>query len=167
MTALAGIWDQRSGCDVFEYCARMLAAQSVYGRDGESRWDASTVSLGCRLWRLLPEDSSGIQPLRGAASGFVLVADLRLDNREELASELHLAPVEAATMSDAALLLAAFERWDDECCARLVGDFAFALWDEREQRLVLARDIIGARPLHYYAAEGFFAFASMPKGLHG
>ena len=48
----------------------------------------------------------------------------------------------------------------------LVGDYALALWDAARQRLVLARDPLGQRPLHYHRGSGFFAFASMPKGLH-
>lgn len=166
MTALAGIWDSRGDRDVGEDCARMLAAQSMYGRHGEKRWVDGAVTLGRRLWRLLPEDVYDTQPLQGRNSGYVLVADLRLDNRDDIAAELGVSVAEVRTMCDAALLLAAFERWDEDCFDHLVGDHAFVLWDRREQRLVLARDIMGSRPLHYHRSETFFAFASMPKGLH-
>ncbi|HEX8526354.1 asparagine synthetase B family protein, partial [Allosphingosinicella sp.] len=47
-----------------------------------------------------------------------------------------------------------------------IGDYAFALWDKDRRRLILARDPMSARPLHYHRGRGFFAFASMPKGLH-
>jgi asparagine synthase (glutamine-hydrolysing) len=167
MTALGGIWDFRGGRDVGHDCARMLAAQSVYGPHGACQWTSETVAIGRRLWRLLPEDCYDTQPLQARGGGFVLVADLRLDNREELAAELRISAAQARTMCDAALLLAAFERWDDNCVDRLVGDYAFAVWDVHAHRLVLARDIIGARPLYYHRAGGYFAFASMPKGLHG
>jgi asparagine synthase (glutamine-hydrolysing) len=60
----------------------------------------------------------------------------------------------------------ALERWGEEAVDRLVGDFAFALWDGGRERLLLARDFLGQRPLHYHRGDGFFAFASMPKGLH-
>jgi len=144
----------------------MLAAQSIYGRHGENRWVEGSVALGRRLTRLLPEDVFDTQPLHGRESPFVLVADLRLDNREDLAAELGIQAEQAKTMCDAALLLAAFERWDDDCVDHLVGDYAFAVWDSRAHRLVLARDMIGSRPLHYHRGAAFFAFASMPKGLH-
>jgi asparagine synthase (glutamine-hydrolysing) len=58
------------------------------------------------------------------------------------------------------------ERWDEAALDRIVGDYAFALWDPNRRRLLLARDYGGARPLHYHSGNGFFAFASMPKGLH-
>jgi asparagine synthase (glutamine-hydrolysing) len=166
MSAIAGIWDFRGGQDPAQCCARMLAAQSIYGRHGENRWTDGAVGLGRRLTRLLPEDIYDTQPLHGRDSPFVLVADLRLDNRGDLAAELGIPTAQTKEMCDAGLLLAAFERWDDECCAHLVGDYAFAVWDARDHRLVLARDMIGSRPLHYHRGEGFFAFGSMPKGLH-
>ena len=58
------------------------------------------------------------------------------------------------------------DRWGERAVNRLVGDFAFVLWDAKSQRLLLARDFKGQRPLHYHCGRGFFAFASMPKGLH-
>jgi asparagine synthase (glutamine-hydrolysing) len=166
MSAIAGIWDFRGSRDAAQDCARMLTAQSIYGRHGENRWADGIVALGRRLTKLLPEDIYDTQPLEGRDSPFVLVADLRLDNRDDLVAELRLPAAQAKTMCDAALLLAAFEHWDDECCGHLVGDYAFAVWDARADRLVLARDIIGSRPLHYHRGEACFAFASMPKGLH-
>src|SRR5437667_8577895 len=150
MTALAGIWDFHGRSDPSDGCARMLTAQAIYGRDGERFWSEGNIALGRRLWRLLPEDAYDTQPLRGRDSDIVLVADLRLDNREDLADELGMPAAQSRTMCDAALLLAAFERWDEDCCGHLVGDYAFAMWDARSQRLVLARDVMGFRPLHYH-----------------
>jgi asparagine synthase (glutamine-hydrolysing) len=166
MTAIAGIWGYNHPCDIAGDCARMLAAQGIFGRDGEGKWVGPEVAVGRRLTKILPEDVYDTQPLKTVKSSLVLVADLRLDNRDELATQLGIAAPHASKMCDAALLLSAFERWDEDCCVHLVGDYAFAIWDERAQRLVLARDIIGARPLHYHRGSGFFAFASIPKGLH-
>ncbi len=124
------------------------------------------MALGRRLYRILPEDAFDRGPVVGGGGRFVLVADVRLDAREELAAELAITPERARTLSDTALLMAAFERWDTGCVSHLVGVFAFALWDIALQRLILARDFLGQRPLHYHRGAGFFAFASMPKGLH-
>jgi asparagine synthase (glutamine-hydrolysing) len=89
-----------------------------------------------------------------------------LDNRDELSGALGLSAAAIAQMSDADLLLHSLERWGEAALDRLVGDFAFALWNATEQKLLLARDFLGQRPLHYYRNGSFFAFASMPKGLH-
>jgi len=72
----------------------------------------------------------------------------------------------SASLSDAALLLAAFERWHENCTDHIVGDYAFAAWDRTNSKLVLARDPLGCRPLHYFHDRRLLAFASMPRGLH-
>ena len=162
MSAIAGLWRLNGRPDAAEACSRMLAAQRLYGIHAGDQWSNGDVALGRRLMRLLPEDVSDRQPLVGATGRFVLAADVRLDNREELCSALQLAP----GLCDAAILLAAFGRWQDSCLEHLVGNYAFAVWDGRERRLWLARDPLGERPLHYHRSSQLFAFASMPKGLH-
>lgn len=144
----------------------MLAAQAMYGPHDTAQWDMGALCLGRRLFRVLPEDIHDDQPLTGGGGRFILVADVRLDNRDELLRMLDIAPDRARDLADSVILLAAWERWQDDCFAHLVGDYAFALWDRDKQRLVLARDPLGMRPLHYHCTSRFVAFASMPKGLH-
>jgi asparagine synthase (glutamine-hydrolysing) len=141
----------------------MLAAQEIYGPHDGRQWAAGPVAMGRRLFRTLPEDRHDRQPLHGGDGRLTLVADVRLDNRDELEVELGL---DAGQLCDAAILLEALVRWEEAALDRIVGDFAFALWDDRKRRLLLARDFLGQRPLHYHRGDGFFAFATMPKGLH-
>jgi asparagine synthase (glutamine-hydrolysing) len=166
MTALAGVWHLDGRPDAARECARMLAAQSRYGPDSTGQWSDGGVALGRALMRILPEDTYDNQPLVGGDGRYVLVADVRLDNRDELINLLQIARADAPSRSDAAILLAAVERWDESCLNHLIGDYAFALWDTALRRLLLARDPLGQRPLHYHRGIEFFAFASMPKGLH-
>jgi asparagine synthase (glutamine-hydrolysing) len=166
MTAIAGVWRFDGRPTVADGCARMLATQQMYGPHASAQWSDGGVALGRRLMRLLPEDAFDRQPLIGGGGRYVLVADVRLDNRDDLVGMLPIAPAEARNLSDSAVLLAAIERWGEACLDHLIGDYAFALWDAREQRLLLARDPLGQRPLHYHRSKDFFAFASMPKGLH-
>src|SRR6202007_1076045 len=63
-------------------------------------------------------------------------------------------------------VMRAVEQWQGEAFTRLIGDFALILWDARDQKLTLARDFLGNRPLHYHRSPAFLAVASMPKGLH-
>jgi asparagine synthase (glutamine-hydrolysing) len=144
----------------------MLDAQRRYGPDAADRWSGGDIAVGRNLARLVPEDRFDAQPVVGGGGRFVLVADLRIDNRSEVGSALGVESRRLAGWSDSALLLAAWERWEEKCLDRLVGDFAFAIWDSERRRLVLARDFAGARPLHFHASTGLFAFASMPAGLH-
>src|SRR5262245_5725033 len=166
MTALAGLWRFDGRPDAAEGCERMLAAQSLYGPHHKAQWSDKMVAFGRRLFRVLPEDAFDRQPLIGGGGRYVLVADVRLDNREQLTEALGIPAPQARTLCDAAILLAAVERWDESCLERLVGDYAFAAWDATRRRLLLARDPLGWRPLHYHRGNQFFAFSSMPKGLH-
>src|SRR4051812_12500409 len=150
MTALAGVWRLDGRPNTTDDCARMLLAQAIYGRHDETRWAGGDVAFGRRLMQILPEDRFDKQPLIGAEGRFVLVADVRLDNRDDLAASLGLSPQQARTLCDAAFLLAALERWGESCLERLVGDYAFVLWDGARRQMLLARDALGQRPLHYH-----------------
>lgn len=164
MTALAAWWGAGEGAG--ERCARMVAAQAVYGPDGQAIKTNGAVALGRCVSRLLPEDRHDHGPVTGADGRYMLVADARIDNRDELAAALGLSAAHAATLAEPALILAAVERWGEAAIARLVGDFALILWDETRRHLLLARDFLGQRPLSYHRGGRFVAVASMPKGLH-
>lgn len=166
MTALACFWSFGSGDDPARCCGNMLAAQSIYGPEPAQQWIDADIALGRRLFKLLPEDRFDRKPLVSADGFNCLVADIRLDNRLELRLALGKSEAESRDRSDSALLMWALEAWGEEALPRLVGDFAFIYWEGRKRRLMLARDYLGERPLHYHASRGFFACASMPKGLH-
>jgi asparagine synthase (glutamine-hydrolysing) len=166
VTALAGFWRYEGRSDQQLRCERMLKAQQVYAPASISLRCTGAAALGRRLFSLLPEDRFDHGPVASSGDKRLLVADVRLDNREELASAAGIAPADLRLMSDAALLMGALDKWDEEAVDRLVGDFAFALWDADRQRLTMARDFMGQRPLHYHRGRDFFALASMPKGLH-
>jgi asparagine synthase (glutamine-hydrolysing) len=166
VSAIAGLWRFDGKPDTAAQCSRILGALGIYGPHDAANWSNGKLALGRSLFRLLPEDAYDQQPLINSDGRLALVADARLDNREELIGELGLAPSDARKFSDAAILLTCIERWNEDAINRLVGDFAFALWNEKAQTLLLTRDFVGQRPLYYYQSRDFFAFATMPKGLH-
>jgi asparagine synthase (glutamine-hydrolysing) len=142
----------------------MLEVQRDYANSSPRIERLGPAALGCALYKLLPEDAFDRQPYLDLPSRRVMLADVRVDNREELLGALGLGP--GHDTSDSELLFRAYSAWGDRLYDRVVGDFAIALWDEREQSLTLARDHAGQRPLHYHIGDGFVAFASMPEGLH-
>ncbi|HLZ67506.1 MAG TPA: asparagine synthase-related protein [Aliidongia sp.] len=166
MTAIAGIWGYGGRPALRDDCARMLASLRIYGPDATGQGQSTDLALGRNLMRTLPEDIFDRQPLTGGDGRFALVADIRLDNRDEVIDALGLDPGRSRLMADAEILLGALERWDADAVNHLIGEYAFAFWNKAERRLLLARDPMGGRPLHYHRGAGFFAFASMPKGLH-
>ena len=142
----------------------MLAALRQYGPHDQTVASLGGASFGRALYRLLPEDRYDRQPLVDASKRWLLSADLRLDNRDELLRDMGLAL--EGDLSDAQLLLLAWLQWGEGALDRLLGDFAFALWDRVDNSLLLVRDPTGQRPLHYHRGPGFIAFASLPQGLH-
>lgn len=133
------------------------------GPDRMATWSTGSIGLGHLLLRITREDQFDAQPLHDG--NISLVADLRLDNREELAGALAIDTEALSGIPDSALLLAAYKKWGAGCVDHLIGDFAFAAWDARAQTLTLARDHMGQRHIFYHHGENFFAFATEIKGL--
>jgi asparagine synthase (glutamine-hydrolysing) len=165
MTAIAGLWRLDGRPDAAEGCERMLGALGMYGSDASAAWSDGDVAVGRCLKRVLPEDAYDRQPLVGEG-GLVLVADAQVDNRDELARALGIDGGQLRALSDADVMLRAYERWETDAFDRIYGAFACAVWDAARRRLILAKDGVGMKPLYYHRAAGLFAFASMPKGLH-
>jgi asparagine synthase (glutamine-hydrolysing) len=140
--------------------ANMLAHR---GPDGRHIAVHDGVGMGHCLMRVTQEDWYEAQPIRDG--GVTLVADVRLDNREALASELGIDAAVLGDMPDSAVLLAAYRHWGEGCVDHLLGDFTFAIWDGAVRRLMVARDHMGQRGLFYHHGDGFFAFASEAKAL--
>lgn len=130
--------------------------------DGCDRRADGDVQLGqCQHWDTPESVGHGIASLPEAQC--LLAADARIDDRAGLCAILGLS--DAGELSDADLILRAYARFGDDMLAKLVGDFAIALWDGRRERLLLACDAFGVRPLAYHARDGYCAFASEPKGV--
>lgn len=166
MTALSGFWSPGGDPAALRSCTRILDAQKIYAPNAGVTWSEGGFAMGRRLFKLLPEDAFDRGPVIGGGGNLVLVGDVRLDNRDALAGRAGVAPGEARALSDCALLMRVIERFGEAALDFTVGDFAFALWNVRERRLMLARDFLGHKPLCYYQGSDFFAFASMAKGLH-
>ncbi|MBT8041242.1 MAG: hypothetical protein KJN78_13435 [Gammaproteobacteria bacterium] len=147
---------------LIEHLTGPMAAR---GPDGTAHWTRGTVSLGHCLLRSTPESLAEHQPLLSDDGKLALVFDGRLDNRKELAGLLGLHTSVLDTMPDSEIVLKAYQRWRSECPKRLFGDFSFAVWDDRRQRLFCARDTVGARQFYYVRNQRFFAFASDDEAL--
>jgi asparagine synthase (glutamine-hydrolysing) len=165
MSAIVGIC-HLDGCPVDpEQLDRMMDASIHRGTDGSGVWVEGSIGLGSQLLWTTPESLLEKLPLRDATSNMVLTADARIDNRCELIDKLGLANRPPEKLTDSDLILAAYQRWGDQCPAHLLGDFAFAIWDSRHQRLFCARDPMGVKPLYYYRTSKLFLFASEIKAL--
>ncbi len=165
MSAIFGYIQSNHEGRAVSHCAKMQAALAPYGSQLQGIYSDKHAAIGSRLQVILPEDIYDHQPVHSQNSRFILVADVRLDNRDELAHALGISPYTAKTLADADFLLAAYEKWREKCPEYLIGDFAFAVWDTVEKRLFLARDQLGVKPLFYCQTQDSFAFSTMPPGL--
>lgn len=161
MSALAGVLNL-DGAPVDPSLLERMAERLAYrSPDGMGSWRDGAVGLAHgRLWTT-PEEVGEEQPLRDPECGLALAADARIDNREELLALLGDGPGgRQAGVSDAGLILAAYRELGEGFCERLLGDFAFALWDGRRRRLLLARDALAMRQLFYAQAGQSLVFGT-------
>jgi asparagine synthase (glutamine-hydrolysing) len=143
--------------------ARQTARLSGLGPDGVSPWHEGPIAMAHLMLRITREDRLDAQPVHDGPC--TLVADARLDNREALAEALAVDPAALAETPDSALVLRAWRRWGEAAVDHLLGDFVFVVWDAQARTLTLVRDHMGQRHLFYHEGDGFFAFATEPKGL--
>lgn len=137
------------------------------GEGPERRYTAvpqGTPAATCTLahWRLSILDLSpaGHQPMDGSDKRYAIVYNGEIYNYIELRSELQGLGHHFHSGSDTEVLLAAFAAWGEAAVDRLVGMYAFAIWDRREKRLFLARDPFGIKPLFVAQSDGRLAFGS-------
>lgn len=116
-----------------------------------------TTLIQHTLWNT-EESKADRGPLSDPVSGLTLCAWARIDNRDELAPHLGLDAGDLL-VPDSRFILAAYRKWGEDCVERLLGDFAFAIWDSRRQTLFCARDPMGVRPFYYHLSEDLFLFA--------
>jgi asparagine synthase (glutamine-hydrolysing) len=153
MSAIAAVF-AAAGHDHLDQVTRMLEGAEHRAPGKPETWHVGPAVLGVRQRR--PSDSPSLVRSPG---GFAIVFDGRLDNQDELIAALGT-PTGA---SDAALVLAAYERWLEKAPPLLLGDFAFAIWDPVHQRLFCARDVFGQRPLFYGQGGHTVVLASEPQ----
>ncbi|HEX6823571.1 MAG TPA: asparagine synthase (glutamine-hydrolyzing) [Candidatus Sulfotelmatobacter sp.] len=147
----------------------MLDAQAHRGPDDSGSVLISTggAMLGLGNRRLAIQDISprGHQPMRNEKTGDVLVYNGEIYNAPELKEILQSAGHRFCGHSDTEVLLRGYEEWGIDCLDRVRGMFAFALWDARRTRLIIARDHFGIKPLYYAKGKSWIACASEVQAL--
>jgi asparagine synthase (glutamine-hydrolysing) len=143
----------------------MRDAQLHRGPDAAGLYRGKGVGLGHRRLSIIDLDN-GQQPMVDEVAGLALVYNGELYNFPSLKAELEALGARFHSRCDTEVLLRAWQQWGEACLTRLVGMFAFAVWDMRAQRIYLARDHLGIKPLHYgFTGAGDLVFASELKGL--
>ncbi|MFN3704668.1 MAG: asparagine synthase (glutamine-hydrolyzing) [Thermoflexales bacterium] len=135
------------------------------GPDGEGYFNEGPVRLAMRRLAVI-DLQTGDQPIFNEDHSVAVVYNGEIYNYRELRAELERLGHRFVTQSDTEVLVHGYEAWGDDLPLRLNGMFAFALWDSRRKRLLLARDHLGIKPVYYAPLpNGGLAFASELKAL--
>lgn len=134
------------------------------GPDADGLWADTGIGLGHRRLSIVGL-SDGQQPMLSADGNLVIVYNGEVFNFVELRADLERRGHRFRTGSDTEVILHLYAEYGPDCVQHINGDFAFAIWDKSRQRLMLARDRIGVRPLFYTAHKGGLYFASEIKAL--
>src|SRR5688572_13411424 len=139
--------------------SRMSGAIRHRGPDDDGFYVNGGVGLGMRRLAII-DLKSGQQPIHNQDRTAWIVFNGEIYNYQELRDHLEKLGHTFYTNSDTEAIIHAYDRYGADCPKHLRGMFAFAIWDERTQELLLARDRVGKKPLLYAFVNGQFVFGS-------
>jgi len=167
MCGIAGIISFRSSLEEIratELVRNMCSLQKHRGPDDDALYSDNNVSIGMTRLAIL-DLRKGLYPLSNENKNLYLFYNGEVYNYPELLSELTASGHHYSSMTDGEVIVHGFEQWGPGCFTKLNGMWAFAIWDSKEQKLVLARDHFGIKPLYYYIDENLLAFSSEIRAL--
>ena len=144
---------------------KMTSAIAHRGPDGDGHFVQGPVALGHRRLSIIDLSQNGAQPMHNEDGSVTITFNGEIYNyltlREELVAKGH----QFRSRCDTEVLVHGYEEWGEALPERLLGMFAFAIWDAKKQRLFLARDRLGKKPVYYHLGRERFVFGSEIKSL--
>jgi asparagine synthase (glutamine-hydrolysing) len=149
-----------------ERLKKMTDAIAHRGPDGEGAWisESGLEALGHRRLSIIDLSAAAAQPMHYLGR-YTIVHNGEIYNYREMRSLLQTKGYYFVSRSDTEVILAAYDHYGPDCLQYFDGMFAFAIWDEKQKELFLARDRFGEKPLFFYRDDGQFLFASEMKAL--
>jgi asparagine synthase (glutamine-hydrolysing) len=144
---------------------RMTDAISHRGPDGEGQWVEGAIAIGHRRLAIIDLSPAAHQPMVSADHRWVLSYNGEVYNYRELRADLEAEGIWFRSQTDSEVVLYALAIWGPKALLKFNGMFALALWDRKEQTLLLARDRYGIKPLYYAQQNNIFAFGSEQKAI--
>lgn len=164
MCGIAGIYGLENMPDAVHLAEKMLDKMAHRGPDASGVWLGKNVVLGHRRLSIIDLSTSANQPFHSHDGRYTLVFNGEIYNFQSVKDQIG-DQYPFSTHSDTEVIVAAFSVWGIKCLQLFNGMFAFALWDHHEERLWIARDRVGIKPL-YYAQEGTtLVFASEIRSI--
>ncbi|MGB9980266.1 lasso peptide isopeptide bond-forming cyclase [Methanobacterium sp.] len=164
MSAITGIF-LNHGCSISSNLIKQMNDSLSYrGPDGSSIWVEGPAAFGHQMLHTTPESLNEKLPLFKENESLAITADARIDNRDELIKNLEIEESKEE-ITDSEIILNAYKKWGEKCPEKLLGDFAFVIWDKKKESLFCARDHMGVKPFYYYLSDDGFYFATEIKAL--
>ena len=165
MCGIAGIvYNDRNRPVSVDDVKRMCGTLIHRGPDDEGFFVQGNVGLGMRRLKVI-DLITGHQPISNEDGSIWIVFNGEIYNYPEIRRDLEQKGHKFATHTDTETIVHAYEEYGEDCVAKLNGMFAFAIWDGRNQKLVLARDRIGVKPLYYFFDGHHLVFGSELKAI--
>lgn len=164
MCGICGVFDLKGAPVDRPLVERMASVIRHRGPDGEGFYVQGPIGLGHRRLSIIDLEG-GAQPITNEDGTLQIIFNGEIYNFIELREELEKKGHIFKTRSDTEVILHGYEEWGLECILRFNGIFAFALWDQKRKRLILARDHLGVKPLYYVVLGNRLLFGSEIKAL--
>ena len=166
MCGIAGRYNYLTGAPVSPRMVQGMCDLIAHrGPDADGVWTDGPVGLGHRRLAVIDLSEGGRQPMTDIRGGLMIVFNGEIYNYLELKHDLESKGHRFRSKSDTEVMLASYRQWGADCVMHFRGQFAFALWDPTQRLLLIARDRIGKKPLHYWMNQDGIAFASEPKAF--
>jgi len=169
MCGICGVWEYQAAAGQVDspLIARMRDQMVHRGPDdsGEHIFDERRGGFGFRRLSIIDLSAAGHQPMRGCDERLWLVFNGEIYNHARLRQGLKERGHRYGSLTDSETILHLYEEKGVDFVSEIEGDFAIALWDEKAEQLVLARDRVGVKPLYFYHKGGRFIFASEIKAI--
>ena len=144
---------------------RMLVPLRRRGPNHEGRFFSTVIGLGHRRLSIIDLTERANQPMTDTLSALSIVFNGTIYNYPQLREQLAQLGHSFTSTGDTEVILKAYAEWGKQCVEKLIGMFAFAIWDANRQELFLARDRLGIKPLYFALTGKFFRFASNSQAL--
>ena len=167
MCGITGIWNLNNKAINKPMLERFTNSLSHRGPDGNGFFidDEENLGLGHRRLAIIDTTDTGRQPMSYARGRYRITFNGEIYNFLELRRELETDGYQFLTESDTEVVMAAYDKWGEDCQLHFNGMWAFAIWDKKKKKLFISRDRFGIKPLLYYSDKKHFAFASEMKAF--
>ncbi|OOM09344.1 asparagine synthase-related protein [Clostridium saccharobutylicum] len=143
----------------------MMESFKMYKLDIQKTLNKNNMFMGCGLLEITNESKNEVLPFWDKDKGLIITADASIYNKKELCCLLNIEYDKEMSITDSQIILLSYEKWNEECPKYLVGDFAFVIYDEKEEKLLCVKDHMGSRSLYYSYENNIFSFSTIIEPL--